>query len=155
MSEQSTAKAALAQANFDTGLNCAQSVLLAFSADYGLTDEKAKRLSSVFGAGMGRLQETCGAVTGAFMALGLAKGFSDPSDAATRDRLLAETKALAAAFKAEFGSLSCRDLLGCDLNTPEGQTYHKEKNQRADPCGRCVRFTAAHLEKTLAKPTVN
>jgi C_GCAxxG_C_C family probable redox protein len=151
MSDHATAKAAQAQANFDQGYNCAQSVFMVFAEDLGVTADQSKLIAAVFGAGMGRLQETCGALTGAFMALGLAKGFTDPADQATRDRLLAETKALAAGFKAEFGSLSCRDLLGCDLNTPEGQAIHKETNQRALICGRCVRFTASHLAGILAK----
>lgn len=149
MNETIGSKADQAQAYFDQGLNCAQSVLLAFAPDLGIGADQAKLVASVFGAGMGRLQETCGALTGGFMALGLAKGFTDPVDSATRERLLGETKALAAAFKAEFGSLSCRDLLGCDLNTAEGQAYHKSENQRSAICTPCVRLAAAHLEKAL------
>lgn len=150
MNDQTSAKADQAQAHFDQGLNCAQSVFLAFAPELGITADQAKLTASVFGAGMGRLQETCGALTGAFMALGLAKGFTDPADSATRERLLAETRAMAAAFKDEFKSLSCRDILGCDLNTPEGQAFHKAQNQRTALCTRCVRMTAAHLERVLA-----
>ena len=56
---------------FRSGLNCAQSVLTAYSDRYKINREAALSLSCSFGAGMGRLQETCGAVTGAYMVIGL------------------------------------------------------------------------------------
>jgi C_GCAxxG_C_C family probable redox protein len=59
---------------FDEGYSCAQAVLLAFSPSFGLDESTAKLISSTFGGGMGRLRLTCGAVTGAFMVLGLAYG---------------------------------------------------------------------------------
>jgi C_GCAxxG_C_C family probable redox protein len=142
--------AAQAQAVFDLGYNCAQAVLVPFAVDVGVSDAEAYRMASVFGAGMGRLQETCGALTGAFMALGLAHGFVDPKDSVTRDKLLVETQRLAAEFKQEFGSLSCRDLTACDLNTSAGQAYHKEQNQRLLICSRCVRSSAINLARVLA-----
>lgn len=49
---------------FSEGFNCAQSVFVPFAEEYGLRSEDGNRISSSFGAGMGRTQETCGAVTG-------------------------------------------------------------------------------------------
>ena len=149
VTQTAQAKADAAQAVFDAGFNCAQAVLLPFAAELGLAEDEARRLAAVFGAGMGRLQETCGALTGAFMALGLAHGFTDPKDHATRDRLLAETKQLAATFRQEHGALSCRELLGCDLNTAEGQAFHKDQQQRQAICTRCVRSSASQLAMVL------
>ena len=65
---------------FRQGYNCAQSVLLAFGDITGLEDETALKLSSSFGGGLGRLREVCGAVSGACMALGMIKGYTDPDD---------------------------------------------------------------------------
>ena len=64
----------LAEQNFEAGYNCAQSVLLAFSDLTGLEDKTALAISSSFGAGMGRLREVCGAVSGMFMVAGLLYG---------------------------------------------------------------------------------
>ena len=69
-----------AQDLFDEGYACSQSVLLAYADHFGLDKSTAKRISSTFGGGMGRLRETCGAVTGGFMVLGLAFGNEDPKD---------------------------------------------------------------------------
>ena len=56
---------------FVNGCNCSQAVFGAFAEDCGIDFETALRLSSSFGGGMGRLRETCGAVTGMFMVAGL------------------------------------------------------------------------------------
>ena len=65
---------------FKEGYNCAQSVLCAFEDVTGFERETAAKLASSFGGGLGRMREVCGAVSGAAMVLGLAKGYSDPED---------------------------------------------------------------------------
>ena len=70
--------------HFDEGYACSQSVLLAFADHFKLDKTMAKRISSTFGGGMGRLRETCGAVTGGFMVLGLAFGNEEPKDLDTK-----------------------------------------------------------------------
>lgn len=64
-------KAEKAIAYFNSGLNCAQSVFTAYAEEFNIDPELAISISCGFGGGMGRLQETCGAVTGAFMVLGM------------------------------------------------------------------------------------
>lgn len=132
---------------FMSGFNCAQSVFMPFASEGGLDQAAAARIASSFGAGMARLQETCGAVTGGFMAIGLSCGFSRPDDQTARDLVLKHSKELAARFKEKFGTLKCRDLLGCDLNTDEGQALHKERNDREEICLKCVKFAASIVEK--------
>ena len=51
--------------------NCCQAVLIPFAEELGMDHETAYRLAAHFGGGM-RRQATCGAVTGALMALGMA-----------------------------------------------------------------------------------
>lgn len=130
-----------------SGFNCAQSVFMPFAADGGLDQAAAAKVASSFGAGMARLQETCGAVTGGFMAIGLRGGFSKSDDQAARDLALRQSKELAARFKEKFGTLKCKDLLGCDLNTDEGQRLHKERNDREEICLKCVKFAASVVEE--------
>jgi len=64
-------KAFLAINSFRSGYNCAQSVLYAFKDDFDFDENLALDISVGFGGGMERLQEKCGAVTGAFMVMGL------------------------------------------------------------------------------------
>ena len=63
-----------ANERFKSGFNCSQSVLSAFAEDFGLSRDSCLRLASPFGSGIARMQETCGAVTGALMAIGLKYG---------------------------------------------------------------------------------
>jgi C_GCAxxG_C_C family probable redox protein len=131
---------------FRSGFNCAQSVFEPFARDFGLASETGMRIASSFGAGMGRLQETCGAVTGGLMALGLGFGFEKAEDQAGKDEALRRTKEFTAGFKTRFGTLLCRELLDCDLNTEEGQRFHKEQNQRELICMNCVKYAASSIE---------
>lgn len=63
---------------FDEGYACSQSLLLAFSEELILSERTAKLISSIFGGGIGRLREKCGAIAGGFMVLGLKYGNNDP-----------------------------------------------------------------------------
>lgn len=96
---------------FDNKYNCAQSVLVAFAEECGLKADEALKVSSAFGGGMGRQQHTCGAVTGAAMALGLkfGKGENDSDD----KKLLTYDKTieLFAEFAKQNGSSVCLELL--------------------------------------------
>jgi C_GCAxxG_C_C family probable redox protein len=146
--EEASMKSDEAAATFREGFNCAQGVLLPFAEERGSSREACALVASPFGAGMGRSQETCGAVTGALMAIGLKYGFSRSDDQGARDAVLRETKKLLAAFRGEFGTVKCRELLGSDidLNTDEGQRLHTERNQRELICEKCVRFAASVVE---------
>ena len=139
------------QACMDKSYNCAQSTLIPFLKKYGISENDGARLASVFGAGMGRMQETCGAVTGAFMVLGLEFGFVEPKDQDQRALLLEKTKYFVDKFKCEFGTIKCRELLKCDINTEEGQKLHEEENHRESVCKVCVKFAAKTLEEIIDK----
>ena len=79
-------KGEIAKNNFMQGYNCAQAVLLAFCDDLGFDEQTALMLASPFGGGIGRMREVCGTVTGMYMALGLARGYSDSKDNADKKR---------------------------------------------------------------------
>ena len=64
-------RAERAKALFLEGYNCAQAVVLAFAEDAGLDESVAKAFSRPLGGGMGRLRQTCGAVSGAAVASGV------------------------------------------------------------------------------------
>ena len=118
-------KSQLAQEHF-RNCNCSQAVLRAFSADLGLDEQTAMKLASGFGGGMA-CGETCGAVTGAYMVIGLKHGHTDNSPEAK-----ARTKALIRRFNELFitahGDLHCKVLLGVDTSTPEGHEKARELN---------------------------
>ncbi|MDP4183819.1 MAG: C-GCAxxG-C-C family protein [Bacteroidota bacterium] len=100
-----------AQAFFDEGYACSQSILLAFASQYGLDEETAKRISSTFGGGMGRLRQKCGAVTGGFMVLGMAYGNADPKDMDTKLAAYKKVRELDHLVEKIYGTTSCKELL--------------------------------------------
>jgi C_GCAxxG_C_C family probable redox protein len=133
---------------FRSGCACSQAVLGTYGPRYGLAEDQAMRVAAAFAAGM-RMGETCGAVTGAFMVLGLAHCTNECRQAEGRKEVYAAVGAFAEAFEARNGSLACRQLLGCDISTPAGMEVAKEKGLFATTCAQLVRDAAAILEEAL------
>lgn len=100
---------------FNGGFNCAQAVLSAYCEELGLEREAALKLSCGFGAGMGRLGCVCGAVTGAYILLGLKYGQQLPDDSEAKEKTYAAVQEFAKRFEARNGSVICKELLGVDL----------------------------------------
>ena len=133
---------------FRSGANCAQAVLGVFAKECGLEFDQTMRLASSFGAGMARLREVCGAVSGMFMVIGLKEGYCDLKSKAAKDKHYARVQALAAEFKSKTGSLICHELLGL----PKGADSPVSEERTADyytrrPCEEYVVLAAQILEK--------
>jgi C_GCAxxG_C_C family probable redox protein len=96
---------------FREGYACSQSILLAFSDDLGIDENVAKKVSSTFGGGMGRLRKTCGALTGAFMVLGLKYGNTEPGDLNKKLDSYKKVQQLTQKFKDKYGTTSCATIL--------------------------------------------
>ena len=135
-------------------MNCAQTVLTTFCADMGLDRETALKVASAFGGGMGRGGHRCGAVTGAYMALGLAQKIDPENPRATMDKMYQLVKAFNEQFASRHASLECKDLIHCDLSTPEGFAEMKSKELHISICSGLVADSAQIVEDLLApKPT--
>lgn len=134
---------------FTRDYNCSQTVLSAYSDQFGLDREQALRVAGAFGAGMGRMCETCGAVTGAIMVIGLKYGKVKVEDEPAKEKAYALARELAREFKARNGSIVCRELLGCDLGTPEGAKYAKDHKLHSAVCPKLVRDAAEIVERLL------
>jgi len=135
---------------FRKGCACSQAVLLAYAPDLGLDRGTATRIAAGFAGGM-RRGETCGAVTGAIMALGLHHCPPDSSSAAERAQTYKAVLELMARFEKRNGSLMCKELLGYNISTPEGAKAVKEKGLHQSVCTKLVRDAAEILEE-LAGP---
>lgn len=138
-----------ALARFTTGSNCAQSVVCAFAERLGVSERAAWSMAAGFGGGIGREQLTCGAVTGAVMAVGCR--WADPSRAAAKDLVYEKTRQVLRRFEAIHGTASCRELLGVDLKTPEGQKQAREQNLFRLKCDAFVADACRIVEQMLAE----
>ena len=135
---------------FLSGCNCAQAVLLAFAPDAGLTEQQALRVASSFGGGIGGMREVCGAVSGMLMAVGLLYGYA-PGDRAGKSKHYARVRELSERYRAENGSIICRELLGL-----AGQTAGQQPSERTAeyykkrPCPELCRMAASILDDYIA-----
>ena len=138
-------KSQLAIENFKT-LNCAQSVLLSYAEELNLDRTTALRIALGFGGGMA-MAETCGAVTGAYMVLGLKSNFKEKSIQEIKAETKVAVKKFNELFIARHGSLTCKRLLGVDISTTEGSVEANEKNFFNTVCIELVSSAAEILEK--------
>jgi C_GCAxxG_C_C family probable redox protein len=135
---------------FLSGYNCAQSVVLSFADDLKFSKELAQKMAAGFGGGMGKQQETCGAVTGAIMVLGLLKGEEVNNNDELKAAAYGGVKDLTRDFVAAYKTSQCRDLIDCDLNTPEGEAKFKEEKIMENVCAPCVKKAVEILENLTA-----
>ncbi|WP_291301419.1 C-GCAxxG-C-C family protein [Desulfovibrio sp. MES5] len=136
------------QESFNMGIICAQQVLSHFSERFGVPEEDALRLASCFGSGMGQAN-TCGCVTGALMAIGLAHGVAGPCRREQKQNLYGRRDAFMAAFAAAHGSLECRGVLGHDLTDPQQLAAIREQKLFTTVCVPLIRDTCTLLEEYL------
>jgi arsenite methyltransferase len=136
---------------FAQGYNCAQAVLLAFGETRGLPADTALKVAGAFGGGIGRGGDLCGAVSGAIMALGLEHAKVTPDGDAARDRGYKLTREFMQRFTQKYGTTICRDLIGCDMSTPEGLARAKELGVHKNVCPKFVREAAAFVEEILTR----
>lgn len=138
--------------NFLKGYNCAQAVAVTYCDVLGLDEETAARLASGFGGGMGRMREVCGAFSGAVMVMSAVYGYSDPKNGAEKTELYENIRALADSFRAETGSIICKELLGLKemekSPSPEARTeqYYKKR-----PCPELCRLSGNLLERFISE----
>ena len=127
---------------FREGMNCSQAVFCAFAGDFGMDAETAAKVSCGLGGGVGRMREVCGTVTGAALVLGMCHG---PDKAAA----YAKVQDFCRRFRAECGSIVCRELLAgtgaTEGGAPDARTaeYYRKR-----PCAELVGFAATLLEET-------
>lgn len=140
----------VATAKFMGGFNCAQAVLNAYTDELNLDKNIALKLACGFGAGMGRNQEVCGAVTGGILAIGAKFGRDENGSGADTESTYAKTAELMTRFKEKHGSCLCRELLnGCELATAAGQQEFKDKELKKNICTPCVQTVTTILDQIL------
>ena len=144
----------IAKRNFDSGLNCAESVLTAVNKELktGAAKSVAPRIATGFGGGISRNGDVCGAVTGGVMAISLALGRDKAEQ--SRESCYGAVDRFYNDFRTRFGSCRCRELTNANLKTPEGFTAYQTE-AHAEVCVPIVAWAAktAHeiIEETLAR----
>jgi len=142
-----SSRANIATEKFLSGYNWAQSVLYAFREESDLPEETALKITCGLGAGMGRKEEVCGAVTGGIIVIGAKYGRGVNDDRTALEQTYAKTRELMDQFAKRHGTFICRKLLnGCELTTEEGQKQFKENDLLNKTCKPCVQSVVEILE---------
>lgn len=105
--------------NFKNGYNCAQSVFLAFCAEYGLDAAASARLVNALGGGMCKTGNMCGALSAGLLAMSAKQGKSRPEEVDRQLKTYTLGREAVDAFRREFGATDCPTLLGYDISVPE------------------------------------
>lgn len=122
-------------------------MLYAFREESALADETALKIACGLGAGMGRKEEVCGAVTGGILVLGMRHGRGSRDERSAMELTYAKTRELMDLFAGRHGSCICRQLLNnCDLSTEAGQKQFKDNDMLNKVCKACVQSVVEILE---------
>ena len=134
---------------FTSGLNCAQAVLTAYSKKLNIDENLAINISCGFGGGMGRLQETCGAITGAFMVFSIYNGKKYAENSVKKIMSYSMIQDFNSKFLDIHGTSICRELLNCDLTTKEGLEFMHKHDLSKNVCEKCIRSSVHLIEELI------
>jgi C_GCAxxG_C_C family probable redox protein len=142
----------LAKRNFDSGYNCAESILLALSVQPGVTKQEVKsfvpRIATGFGGGVGRNGDICGALAGGIMSISLALGRDNSEE--DRDPCYPAVGKLHNDFVKTFGTCRCRELTNVDLKTEDGFEAYQERIH-SERCIPIVAWTVKRAYQIIQK----
>ena len=134
---------------FKDDLDCAQALLSTYGSEFGLDCEIATKVTDAFSGGMGRMGETCGAVTGAFMVIGLKYGGRATGETQVNNKIHSLVNEFVRRFNFRNGSVEGRELLGCDISNPEVFNGKKTRNLFKTSCPKYVQDAAEIIEEML------
>ncbi|WP_455055660.1 C-GCAxxG-C-C family protein [Merdimonas faecis] len=133
---------------FIQGIDCSQVVTGRFAVWMGMVEDDARKMSSCFGGGM-MCGETCGAVTGALMVIGMNFGHSRKGDQEQKQIMSEKVAEFKRLFLEKYPSCMCRELLGHDISKPGEMDKVMEKGLLLQFCPEVVDDTIRILEKIL------
>ena len=133
---------------FKEGFRCSQAVLEAWARDAGIDPVLARTIALPL-AGGSALGGECGAVTGAFLVIGLKAGVSRAEDPEGFKTVFSRIRDLADRFRSLHGSLNCIELLGLDVFSEQGHREFQERDMKLTQCARYVEDVMGLLEQVI------
>jgi C_GCAxxG_C_C family probable redox protein len=134
---------------FKEGFSCSQAVLGAYSDIFGLERNLALKISQPFGGGIAHRGEMCGAVSGAFMTIGLKLGRTKAEDTPSREKTYEAVKSFIRKFEDLHGSIICRELLGYDIGSADGFAKAEKQGLFETLCPKLVQNAAEILKDMI------
>ena len=136
---------------FDEGYLCSQAILMAYAPLFNLDRDTAARLAAPFGGGVARRADTCGAVNGACMVLGLKYGHAAAKDTESKERTYQAVHDFIHQFQDRYGSIECRQILELDISNPEELQQARDAQLFTTRCPGFVSHAAELLDRLIAE----
>ena len=134
---------------FNEGYNCSQAVVAAFSDITGLDFETSLKVSSSFGAGMGKMRSVCGAVTGMYIVAGLLWATTQ-SDAASKEKHYTLIQQITQRFKDMHNTVVCAELLkNLKTDTTPKPAERTQEYYKVRPCLKFVEDACDILDSII------
>ncbi len=130
---------------------CAEATYLVLCEAWGVGEPGDSSPAMALNGGVAYSGATCGAITGAAMALGLLAGQRIEEHKAAKRVARELTMRLMDEFLAAHGATDCRDLIGIDLRAPGGHRAYLRSGAWEGPCMRQVE-TAIRAVAPLVEP---
>lgn len=124
---------------------CAESALVALQELFRLAEPGDSSSAMPLNGGIAYSGGMCGAITGAALAVGRLAGRCQPDHAQAKQEARRLTLDLMTAFRAEFGSTACRDLVGYDLLAPGQHDAFIASGIWRDVCMRQIEFAVEQV----------
>jgi len=134
---------------FNDGFSCSQAILSTYGTQFGISHEIAFKISKPFGGGIGRMGKICRAVTGALMVIGLKYGNVKSDDDEAKEKTYNLVNEFVKRFEDHNSTIECKKLIKCDISTPEGLQYARNKDLFFTICSKLVQNAAEILEQIL------
>ena len=133
---------------FKSCMHCSQQVLMEWAEELGYDREEAARMAGPFGGGMFR-GDTCGAISGAMIAIGMKYGNGDPGDFEKDAAMIEMVKEFQARFIARHGTTICRELIGYDFSKQGEREKAKESGRISEKCPTFVQDALEILDEIM------
>lgn len=121
----------------DRGFNCAQSVACTYADLVDCDEVTMFKITEGLGLGMGGMQGTCGALSGACVLAGMKNSGGDLEMPATKGSTYQLSREMVRRFQSVAGATACKDLKGVET----GEVLH--------PCPACITDAAKIVEDVL------
>ncbi|MEI3162090.1 MAG: C-GCAxxG-C-C family protein [Lachnospirales bacterium] len=121
----------------DKGYNCAQAVACTYADLVGLDEETLFKLTEALGAGMGGMEGTCGAVSGACVLAGLVNSTGNLETPNSKGQTYKLSREIVNEFLDKNSSVVCKELKGVTT----GKVLR--------PCADCIKDAAKIAEEVL------
>jgi len=140
-----------ALSNMILGYTCSESIILAISKYLKIKTKIIPKIATGFSAGIGRMGNVCGAISGGVMIIGLIYGRLNPNDTEKYEQCIGKVQKLIMEFKNRNGEIECEKLIGLKLSRSEDRERFKMERVKEKLCMKFVEDVISILMEVMGE----